>query len=334
VGEQSREAFARLSSPAVAAAAWGLAEGGTTQPVQSPLGWHVVKVDRVNRTGAIPLAAARAELVAEINARKTQEASTTAVTRVEEALSDGASLDEVARAQGLQVVETPPLLPNGQSPDNAAWQAGPDVQPLLRAASDLTTEDDPVVETVAPNRFAVLSVSRVIPAAAPPLAQVRDRVRADLIRERALARGRTIADGIVAKINRGVAPRDAFAQAGVPLPALQPISARRIDIARPGQPVPPPLTMMFSLPQGRARALAAPDGQGWFVVHTATTTPGSAAGQTQLIQATRTQFREALGQEYADQFTRAVQARAKIERKPDALAAVKRRIQQGGAVAP
>lgn len=332
VGEQTREAFTRLSSPAIANAAWAAAEGGTTQPIQSPLGWHVVKVEKVNRTAAVPLAAARAELVAEINARKTQEANAAAVTRVEDALADGATLDEVARSQGLQVVETPPLLSNGQSPTNPAWQTLPDVQPLLRPAFDMTADDDPVVETVAPGRYAVMGVGRVIPAAAPPLAQVAPQVRADLIRERALARARAIADGIVAKINRGMSPREAFASAGVQLPAVQPISARRIDIARPGQPVPPPLTMMFSLPEGRARALAAPEGQGWFVVHNATATPGNAAGQSGLIDATRTQFRQVLGEEYAAQFTRAVEAGMEIERDPDAIARVKRQLQTGGPV--
>lgn len=334
VGEQNREAFARLSSPAVAAAAWAAAEGATTQPVQSPLGWHIVRIDSINRTAAVPLATARADLIEEINARKTQEANAAAVARVEEALSDGATLAEVARANGLEVVETPPLLANGQAPGNPAWQTQPDVQPLLRAANDMTTDDDPVVETISPGRYAILAVGRVVPAAAPPLAEIAAQVRADLIRERALARARTIADGIVAKIGRGVSPRDAFAQAGVQLPPLQPVSARRIDIARPGQPVPPPLTVMFSLPQGRARALAAPDGAGWFVIHTATATPGSAAGQTQLVEATRTQFRQVLGEEYAAQFTAAVESGLEIERDADAIAEAKRRLQTGGAARP
>lgn len=332
VGEQSREAFARLSSPAVAAAAWSAAEGATTQPVQSPLGWHVVKVERINRTPAVPIERARAELIGEINARKAQEALTAAVTRVEDALADGATLDEVARAQNLQVVETPPLLANGQSPGTPNYQSPPEVQALIRGAADMTADDDPVVEAVGPGRYAVMAVGRVIPAAAPPLAQIAQQVRADLIQERALARARTIADGIVAKVNRGMSPREAFASAGVTLPALQPIAARRIDIARPGQPVPPPLTMMFSLPEGRARALPAPDGAGWFVVHTATAEPGNAAGQTQLLEATRTQFRQALGEEYAAQFTRAVEAGMEIERDEEAIAQVKRRLQQGGPV--
>ena len=47
VGDKSREDYARISAPEVAAAAFGAAKGATVGPVRSGLGWHVVKVDDV-----------------------------------------------------------------------------------------------------------------------------------------------------------------------------------------------------------------------------------------------------------------------------------------------
>jgi peptidyl-prolyl cis-trans isomerase D len=170
----------------------------------------------------------------------------------------------------------------------------------------------------------------VVSAAPPALGQIRNQVRADLIRDRASARARQLAQALADRINRGTAPAQAFAGAGVPVQS-QRISARRIDIARPNQPVPPPLVMMFSLPKGRARILEAPNGAGWFVVHTETTVPGNAASQPQLVQATRTQFERILGEEYGAQFTRAVQSGIKVERKDDMIGALKRQLQSGGA---
>jgi peptidyl-prolyl cis-trans isomerase D len=126
-----------------------------------------------------------------------------------------------------------------------------------------------------------------------------------------------------------MAPAQAFSGAGVSLPAVQRVSSRRIDIARPGQPVPPPLAMMFSLARGKARILEAPNGEGWFVVHLESTTPGNATGQNGLIQATRTQFQGALGDEYAAQFNRAIQAGLKVERDEAKIAQVKRQLQSG-----
>jgi peptidyl-prolyl cis-trans isomerase D len=333
VGDQGRPEFTRLTSAAVASAAFAAAQGASTQPVQSPLGWHVVRVDRINRKEATPLANVRAELVAQVGERKRQESAANLVTKVEDALGGGASMEEVAQANGLQVRETPPLTATGQSPGTAGWQTSAELQPLIRAAFEMSPEEDPVVEAVGPGQFAVMQVGRVVPAAPPALTQIRDRVRADLVRDRASARARTVAQGIADKINRGMAPAQAFATAGVRLDPVQRISARRIDIARPGQQVPPPLVMLFSLPKGRSRILAAPNGAGWFVVHTEATVPGNAAGQPQLIQATRTQFERILGDEYAAQFTRAVVSRSEVERNDGKIASLKQQLQSGAAPA-
>jgi peptidyl-prolyl cis-trans isomerase D len=195
----------------------------------------------------------------------------------------------------------------------------------------MAAEDDPVVEAIVPNqRFAMLAVAQVVPAAPPPLAQIVGTVKADLVRQRAADRAKAVATAIVSKVNAGVPAREAFAQAGVPLQAPQPVTARRLDIARPNQPVPPPLAMMFSLPRGKARMLAAPNGQGWFVVHLEQTMPGDATKAPELVQATRGQFQSFLSQEYADQFTRGIRKRLEVERDERAIARLKQQLMGSG----
>ncbi len=90
--------------------------------------------------------------------------------------------------------------------------------------------------------------------------------------------------------------------------------------------------MLFSLPQGRAKILAAPNGAGWFVVHLASRVPGDARTNPGLVQATRGEFARILGEEYAAQFTRAVEQRLDVERDEEALARVKRQMQGGAPV--
>ena len=329
LADQNKAEYQRLTSAAVANAAFAAAEGAATAPVQSPLGWHVVRVEAINRTEETPLAAVQDEIRTQLQQQKAQEALTNLVTRIEDALADGASFEEVAQAEKLQIQETPPLTATGQNPGAADWQTPPELQPLLREAFQMSPDEDPVVETLAPNRYAIVALARVVPAAPPPLAQIAQQVRADLVQQRANERARVIANGIVAKINGGMPATQAFAQAGVRLPAPERVSRRRIDIAQPGQPVPPALTMMFSLPEGKARVLAAPNGQGWYVVHLEEATPGNAAGERGLIQATRTQFEQIMGEEYAAQFSRAVQAQLEVERNEEAIARVKRQLASG-----
>jgi peptidyl-prolyl cis-trans isomerase D len=90
--------------------------------------------------------------------------------------------------------------------------------------------------------------------------------------------------------------------------------------------------MLFSLPRGKARILAARNGQGWFVVHHAETVAGDAASSPGLIEATRGQFERILGEEYAAQFTRAVEAQIEVERNDKAIRELREQLQRGGNV--
>lgn len=333
VGEQTRTEFARLTSEAVANAAFGAARGATTAPLQSPLGWHVVRVDAVKSTPATPLAAARPEIERQLAASKQADALGTLVTRIEDALAEGSSFEEVARANGLVIQETPPITGSGAQPGVPGYRPPAELAPILKAGFDMSPEEDPLVETIVPNqRFAMLAVGRVVPAAAPPLAQIAGAVKADLVRQRAADRAKAVAAALVAKINAGIAPAQAFAEAEMKLPAPQPVNARRIDIARPNQPVPPPLAMLFSLPTGKARLLAAPNGQGWFVVHLARTVPGDASKAPELVQATRSQFQQFLAQEYAAQLTRRAERMLDVSRDQEAINRLKQQLLRGGAV--
>lgn len=327
VNNQSREQFAGVTSAEVATAAFGAAQGAVAGPVRSPLGFHVVQVQRINRTEPRSLESVRGEIVQAIEQRKRADALATLVGRVEDQLADGASIEDVARAERLQLVTTPPITSTGQSPDQP-FVFPPEMQPLLRSAFELDPEDpEPVVEQIVPNeRFALIGLDRVVPAAPPPLAQIKDQVRQALIQQKALTRARGIADQIAQRINGGMAPAQAFAQAGVRLPAPETVEMQRLEIARGGQQVPPPLLTLFSLPQGRARVLEAPNGAGWFVVHHAQRTPGNASTQPQLIATTRTEFSSSAAGELAEQFARAVEKAVEVERNQAAIEATRQRL--------
>ena len=327
--DQSEAGFARQANQPVARAAFAAAQGAVAGPVRAGGAFHIVRVERVNAVPARPLEAVRGEIAAAIERRKRTEALGDLIARVEDQLADGANFDEVARAERLAVVTTPPITAAGQPVGGQPWQAPPELQPLLASGFEIDAEElDPVIEQLEPNtRFALLGVARVDPAAPPPLAQIRDRVRAALIERRALERARALADGIVRRINAGTPAARAFAEAGSPLPAPETTEMRRLDISRAGQQVPPPLMALFALPQGRARVIAAPNRAGWFVVFHERRTPGDAASVPQLVETTRTEFTGTAGEELAQQFARAVELQSEISRNDEAI---RRARQQAG----
>jgi peptidyl-prolyl cis-trans isomerase D len=331
LGDQSKDAYQRTASPAVANAVFGAAKGATVGPVKGPIGWHVVKVEDVKTTGARPLEAVRGEIVQAIEQRKAQEALADLAGRIEAAVADGASFEEVAQKEKLAIVQTQPVTAQGAAPGNPAYRAPPEVAALLQSAFEVEANAEPVVEAIAPNeRYALVSVTNVVAAAAPPLAQIRERVKADLAARNAGERARAVAASIMSRINAGTPPAQAFAEAQIKLPAPEPVTAVRRDIARQGAQVPPALSMLFSMPRGKAKLIPAPNGAGWFVVYLEKIVPGNATGTPELIDAVKGQFAQVMGDEYARQFTAAMRAKVKVKRNEDGVKQLRQDLLGGG----
>ena len=232
----------------------------------------------------------------------------------------------------LTVAQTPPVTAQGAAPSDPAYRAPPEIAPLLQTAFEVEVNAEPVVETIAPNeRYALVSVTNVVPAAAPPLAQIRERVKADLAARNASERAKAVAASIVSKINAGTPAARAFGEAQVKLPPVQGVTATRRDIARQGQQVPPALAVLFSLPRGKARVMPAPNTSGWFVVYLDKIVPGNASGTPELIDAVKGQFTQVMGDEFAQQFTAAMRAKAKVKRNEDAMKQLRQDLLGGGA---
>lgn len=330
--DQRREQFATATNAEIAAAAFAAAEGAVLGPTRSPLGFHVIRIERISRTPGRPLESVRADIARTIAVRKRDSALNALVGRIEEQLADGTSIDDVARAAGLTLVSTPAVTAAGQAPADPAWRPAQELRAVLGNAFEIDPDDpQPAIEQLPGQpRFVLLGLARVEPAAPPPLAQIRDRVRAAFITREASRRARAAADRIVARINAGTPAERAFAEAQPRLPEVQRVEMQRLQISRGGQQVPPPLLTLFNLPQGKARAQATPDRAGFFVVAHLQRTPGNAGTNRQLIAATQQQFNTTISEELAEEFARAIERDSRIERNDEAIRRQQRQL--GGAL--
>lgn len=327
VGPQTRGEFASLAGDAVAAAAFSAQSGAIVGPVQSDLGWYVVKIDSVRREGGKPLAAARTEIAAKLTAEKRKDALTDLVTRVEDAISDGSSYSEAAAVAKLPVTETPLITATGTARDNPAFRLPAELAPALRSGFELTQDDEPVAEALANQQgYVLVQPSRIVPAAPAPLASIRAQVTEDWIAKQASDRARTVASAINAKAARGVPLAKAVAEAGVALPPVQPVGARRLDLSQMGANVPAPIRMLFSLGAGKSQIVADPRQRGFSIVKVNRIVPGNALNQPTLIGRVQNEFQEPISDEYAREFLAAVRAAMGARRNEEAIAASRKRI--------
>ena len=317
LGPQTRAEFTELAGAAVAAAAFAAPAGAVVGPVQSDLGWHVVKVESIRREGGKSLAAARAEIAARLTDEKRKGALADLVARVEDALADGSNFAEAAALGKLTVSETPLITATGAARDNPSFRLPPELAPALRSGFELTADDEPVVETLADGQgYVLVAPARIVPASPAPLATIRAPRRR--------------ATGSSSRRPTGPRPRPALSpprhlaacpwRARWPKPELHcrrsAKSARGASRCRKWAPTcRRRCRMLFTLGAGRSRLVADPQQRGFSIVKVNRIVPGNALNQPTLIGRVQNDFQQAVEDEYARQFLSAIRGSVGVQRK-------------------
>ena len=330
VGPQTRAEFAGLAGDKVATAAFAASAGEVVGPVQSDLGWHVVKIDSVRTQPGRSLGQVRDEIAAAITAEKRNRALAALVDRVQDAIDGGANFDEAVKAANLPVTTTPAITASGAARGNSSYAFPNELAPALKSGFELAPSDEPVIDQLGGDAgFVLVAPAEVIPAAPAPLASIRDRVRSDWIQKQATDRARAAAQAIASRASGDVSVADAARQSGTSLPPVQTARARRIQLTEMGDQVPAPLRVLFSTMEGKTQTGADPNGRGFFVVKVNKIIPGNALNQPRLISEVQTQFSEPLAQEYAQQFLAAAKQDVGVKRNEEAIAEARKRIISG-----
>jgi peptidyl-prolyl cis-trans isomerase D len=328
VGPQTKAELTELAGAQIANAAYAASKGAVIGPVNTDLGWRVIKVDDILREGGKSLDAARGEISAKLVADKRKEAIESLVDTVQNAIDEGSSFSEAAAAAKLTPIETPPLTSNGTSRADPNYRLPADLAPALKGGFELAENDAPVVDPLPNNAgYVLVAPARIIAAAPAPLASIREKVTEDWIASQASQRAQQLAQNIANKAGTVALTEAAKGSAQV---RVEPVSARRIQLSQFQGNVPAPIAMLFSLGQGKARMVAGGQGEGFYVVKVSKVIPGNALNQPSIIGQTQQQMSDPLSQEYGQQFLNAMRGMIGVKRNEKAIQAAKTRISGTG----
>jgi peptidyl-prolyl cis-trans isomerase D len=310
-----------LPVPALAEAAFGTPEGGVTDPVQSPFGWHVLRVERIEPATTRTLAKVRDELRREVALEKAADQAYARANRIEDALAGGAPLAEAGPRFGMAVA-TVRTDANGRTPEGE-----PVALPIRETARDELLRqvfaarqgDAPRLQEIQ-GGFIAVEVKSVTPPALRPFETVEEQVRRAWLAD---ARRRAQEEKAAALLGA--------VRGGTPLPQ----AAREAGLTRgdrlgpfprqpgPGNPVPPELLApLFEAKPGEATMVETRDG--FAVAQLVEVVPANPDADPLALGQLREQVEQSMAEDLESQYAVALRNRAEVRINPALLEQVAR----------
>lgn len=249
---------ASLPVEPVATAAFAAAAGAVTDPVQSPFGWHVLRVERVEPATSRTLDEVREELRREVARDRALDVAYERANRVEDALAGGASLAEVAQRFGLALA-TVTVDQGGRDPAGAAAAlpvAEAQREALLRAVFAARQGDAPRMTEMG-DAFVAVELRNVIPPALRPFETVEAQLREAYIAEARRRAAEERAAGLLAAIRDGRTATEAAEAAGLNAQRMGPVGR---NPATAGAMPPELVAPLFEAKSGEATMVETRDG--------------------------------------------------------------------------
>ena len=323
----TKNAYTTQTSKSVADAVFAASDGKAAKPARTGLGWFVALVKDVKQSAARSLVQATPEISTLLETEKRETVLGDLTSEIEDAFSDGETIADVAKEQGLTVDTTPKLFATGQNAENPNYKPIPEMQVILPAAFQLDEEGGAqLIEIVEGERFAMIAVADFVKAAPPPLAKVRETVMQQWAISQGSIRAKRAAERARKEIASGKSLSAALAALKIKLPPSQKISGTRGELRQAGQSLPPPLLMLFSMKEGTAKTLTAPNQAGWFIVKLDKIVKGDASGQERMLAQSGEEITGLVLQEHAQQLVAAALKNVGVEKNEGAIAAMRKRL--------
>ncbi|MFZ1742429.1 MAG: peptidyl-prolyl cis-trans isomerase [Pontixanthobacter sp.] len=329
VGPIASAEYASQSSTAVAAAVFGTNQGAIAAPAQSGLGFHVVRVDKIDKKAGRNLAQATPEIITALTEEKRRQALSDLAQKVEDQVDDGIATIEIAKELGVEVSSTKPVTGAGIVYGTLQDRVPDLIAPALKTAFQMEEGEPQLAVAQGNEEFLVFEVTDIEPSVAAPMKDIREQLIAAWKQAEGSKLAKTAADRIMKRINEGADVATALRGENKVFPKADTINLTREQLATSGQRVPAPLALMFSMAQGTTKKLAAPNNAGWFLVRLDKIEPGKIAKDDPLFLRAKSELSQTVGREYSDQLRKAIETEMGAERNETAIAAVRKQLAGG-----
>lgn len=294
----------------IAAAVFALPEGGVTDPIQSPFGWHVMKVTAVQAAAGKPIEELRAETRDFLAREKAADLTFEEANKLEDALGGGATVEEAAQRFGLAATRVT-VDRNGNGPDGRRVElpGGPVARAGVLEAIFASPAGAGTRVAEAGNGFLALDVPRAIPAALKPFAEVEAEVRRAWTLDARRRAQEERAAALLGAVQGGKDVAEAAREAGVE-PARMGPSLRDPQAAAAGGIPAGLLPGLFAAKPGEVTMAQTTDG--YAVARLVEIVPAAVAADAEGQARVKNEVEQSMQDDLEAQFAAALRARANV----------------------
>lgn len=185
----------------VADAAFSLAAGQVSGPIAGELGVSVIKVTKVTPGVTATLDSVRPQIEAEVRAQAAQSKAYDQTQAYQDARDAGADLVAAASKAGAMVVTTAPVTAQGA--DQMGQPVAGLTPDIVKTAFSLPQGGESELVEAGKGEYYAVKVEKVVPAAMPPLAEIKPQLTAVWLGQEMGKRLKAKADELAARVKKG-----------------------------------------------------------------------------------------------------------------------------------
>lgn len=287
------------------------AQGAVAGPVQSPLGWHVAKVERVTPESVRPLAEVKDQLAKDLRREKAEDRLSELTNQVEDTLGGGATLEETAAKFQLPLIRVAAMDAQGRSPGGKVIADVPDSESFLDVAFHTEQGTESQLTEIDNEGLFLLRVDSVTPPQPKALADVRAEVIAAWQGEQRQAAAKALAEKAAERVKAGESLAKVAQSLSLKPDTTAPFTREGSDSAKL------PASIVSALFDGKTGTVAsAATRDGWMVAQLDKIVPFDAKAEAKVADLIRQRTTNSIAVDLVDQYIAALQASigAKVDR--------------------
>jgi peptidyl-prolyl cis-trans isomerase D len=247
-----------LPAGALADGVFKLPVGIDAEPIKSPLGWHVVRVNKIDAGSVTPFDDVKAKIEQDLKNQLAPDQLVKLVNDFDRELGKGQSMANAAKAMGLKVKTIDNVDSRGQDPSDKQVLLGPASAELVQAAFATREGSDSDLLETPKGEYFIVHVDRVTPSRTPVLSEVEPKVAAAWEAEQRHKMADQKVKEAVDKVSAGGDLAAVAKDLGLELRTTKPVT--RFD-ADTGNYLSQPVTVeLFKLAVGQVKAVRTAEG--------------------------------------------------------------------------